>query len=165
MRRLTSRRQGHCDLILCGLADRHWRFGDSCFHLYGVALSLQQVSPTLYVFDEQCGSIQQPVLNLHVRQLNTVFQLLIQPNFAVEQCLPNCFARGPLLASKNNHGFSHLRSRKYRVSGWSASKIKNLCLRTDIRQLPIHTGSIRNSALHGLEVIKLSLAVWIQGVS
>jgi len=41
MSRLTSRRQGHCDLILCGLADRHWRFGESCcLHLYDVPISL-----------------------------------------------------------------------------------------------------------------------------
>jgi len=36
----------------------------------------------------------------------------------LEQCIPNRFARGPLLASKNNHEFWHPRSRKYGVSGW-----------------------------------------------
>ena len=33
------------------------------------------------------------------------------------QCFPNFFARGPLLASKNNHGSSHHCSLQYKVSG------------------------------------------------
>ena len=48
-------------------------------------------------------------------------------------CFPNFFSRGPLLASKNNHGSSHSRSRKYRVSRWQVSKIRYLYLRTNIR--------------------------------
>ena len=34
------------------------------------------------------------------------------------QLCPKSFARGPLLASKNNHGYSHPCSLHYRVSGW-----------------------------------------------
>jgi len=44
---------------------------------------------------------------------------------ALNQCFPYICALGTLLASKNNHGSSHSRSRKYRVSGWWVSKIKN----------------------------------------
>lgn len=39
-------------------------------------------------------------------------------------------ARGPHLASKNNHGTSHPCPRKYTVSQWYVSKSRYLCLRT-----------------------------------
>ena len=41
------------------------------------------------------------------------------------QLCPNSFARGPLLASKNNHGSSHPCSLNYSVPGWQLFKIKN----------------------------------------
>jgi len=37
----------------------------------------------------------------------------------------NSFARGPLMASKNNHRSSHPCSLNYRLSGWQVSKVKN----------------------------------------
>jgi hypothetical protein len=46
-------------------------------------------------------------------------------------CFPNIFVRGSLLASKYNHGSSHPCWRKYRMSWWQISKIKNFYLRTD----------------------------------
>jgi len=52
---------------------------------------------------------------------------------SLKDCFPNCFARGLLLASKNNHGSSQPGSPKYRVSRWQVSKIKNLYFRTDFR--------------------------------
>jgi len=36
----------------------------------------------------------------------------------LDQCFPTFFARGPLLFSINNHGFSHPYSCKFRVFGW-----------------------------------------------
>jgi len=36
-------------------------------------------------------------------------------NFILGHCFPNVFARGPLLALKNNHRSSHPYSRKYNV--------------------------------------------------
>jgi hypothetical protein len=31
----------------------------------------------------------------------------VRDKLTMEQCFPNCFARGPLLPSKSNHGSSH----------------------------------------------------------
>jgi hypothetical protein len=68
-------------------------------------------------------------------------------NFILDR-FPNFFARGHLLASKNNHGSSHPCSSKHRVSGRYVSKIKNLYLRMDCIQLQIHTSSTCNNAIH-----------------
>jgi hypothetical protein len=68
----------------------------------------------------------------------------------LEQCFPNFFACGPLLASKNNYGYSHPCSRKYSVY-----------LRTDFKKLRIHTSSIRNNALHDYTFIKLIVARFV----
>ena len=49
-----------------------------------------------------------------------------------EQCFPNVFARGNLLASKNNHESLHPCWCKYRTSRWRVTEIKNMYLRTDL---------------------------------
>jgi hypothetical protein len=71
---------------------------------------------------------------------------------------PNFVARRPLLDSVNSYGSWRLCSRKYRIFGWYVSKIKNLYLRTDFRQILIHTGSTLKNALHDLAVIKIIVA-------
>lgn len=51
------------------------------------------------------------------------------------QGFPNFFAGGPLLASKNNHRSAHPCSHKNGVPGCQVSKIKNVYLRNNFRQL------------------------------
>ena len=41
------------------------------------------------------------------------------------------------------------------------TKIKNVYLRTDCRQLPIHASSTRNDALHNLTLIKMIIARFV----
>ena len=61
------------------------------------------------------------------------------------QSFADFFDRRPLLAQKNNHGSSHPCSRIYRMPGGYVSKIKYSYLRTDFRQLRIHSSNINNS--------------------
>jgi len=75
-----------------------------------------------------------------------------------QQWFPKCFARGPRLASKHDHGSSHPSSRTYTQSGLQISKIKNLYLRTAFRHILMHTRSIRNEALHDLTLTKMILS-------
>jgi hypothetical protein len=82
-------------------------------------------------------------------------------NGRLTKCFSNVFARGPLLAHKNNHGSSHPFSQKYRASGWWVSKIKNLYLRTEFRELRIHINRIRNNVLHYLTLITLTAARFV----
>jgi hypothetical protein len=56
---------------------------------------------------------------------------------------------------------TRLYSRQYSMSGRHLSKIENLYLRTDFRQMPIHTGSIRNNVLHDLALIKMNVARYV----
>jgi len=92
------------------------------------------------------------------------FCSVLQPRRHVNQFYPNLFARAPFLASKNNHGSLHPCSRKCRVSGLQVFKIKNLHLRSDFRQLRIHTSSSPNDALHDLTLFKMSFDACVQGV-
>jgi hypothetical protein len=47
--------------------------------------------------------------------------------------------------------------RNYRVSGWCVSKIRNVYLTTDLKQLPMHTASVRNNALHDLTLNRMNI--------
>jgi len=49
-----------------------------------------------------------------------------------DQCFPNVFARGPLLASKFTRD-SNILAQVNTVSGWQVSRTRYLCLGTDTR--------------------------------
>jgi len=50
------------------------------------------------------------VAELKLTKMDEVYSITVFPK--------SFFASGPLLASKNNHGFSHPYSRKYGMFGW-----------------------------------------------
>ena len=60
--------------------------------------------------------------------------------FPPNQRFPNLFARGPLLASKNNRESSQPFSRKYRVSGRQVSNLK-----TCVTELIMHILRLQSS--------------------
>ena len=105
------------------------------------------------------------ILNLRTASSHVPKYATASPHsLPLDQCLPNFSARWPLLASKNNHSYSHQCSRIYTVSGWTG--IQNY-LRTDfrdIRRILTHTCSIRNNALHDLTLLKMIIASCVQNI-
>jgi hypothetical protein len=68
------------------------------------------------------------------------------------------FLTDPLFASKNNHRFSHPCSCQYIFSRWHVCKITNLYLKTDLRQILIHTSSITLQCIAWSDLIRLTVA-------
>jgi len=98
---------------------RSWPYGSSLFRFYRSNFHVIRRHKDLAVESASlkvcCDSRVPPSINpLQSRVVTAV----------LAQCFLNPLARGPLLASKNNHGSLHPRSRPCSVSEWEVSKSK-----------------------------------------